>query len=69
MQKLKINRIDFELAFELNSYETTADLDTTTGKVVFVEEYVTSLLDELLTDGETLDGILTALQTQLTIPR
>jgi hypothetical protein len=38
MRKLKIVRIDFETAFELNSYETTAYLDMQTGAVIFVKE-------------------------------
>jgi hypothetical protein len=36
MRKLKINRMDFETAFELSSYEMTAYLDTETGAVIFV---------------------------------
>jgi Uncharacterised protein family (UPF0158) len=66
MRKLKINRIDFELAFELSSYETTAYLDTETGAVIFVEDYVADQLEELLTDehGEDIEAVLQA-QTDL----
>lgn len=55
MRKLKINRMDFETAFELNSYETTAYLDTETGAVIFVEDYVTDQLEELLADEDSED--------------
>lgn len=66
MRKLKINRIDFETAFELSSYETTAYLDTETGAVIFVEDYVADQLEEMLTDedGEGVESVLQA-QTDL----
>lgn len=64
MQKLKINRIDFELVFELDDDESTAYLDTESGTVVLVEEYIMSRLDELLTDEEGLDDILTMIKAQ-----
>src|SRR6266496_4851197 len=64
MHKLKISRIDFELAFDLNSYETTAYLDTETGVVVFVENYAVYQLEELLTNEETIDDIQATLQAQ-----
>ena len=64
MHKLKISRMDFELAFDLNSYETTAYLDTETGVVVFVENYAVHQLEELLTNEETLDDIQATLQAQ-----
>ena len=60
MRKLKIDRIDFETAFELSSYEMTAYLDTETGAVIFVEDYVIDQLDELLADedGEDVETLL-----------
>ena len=60
MRKLKINRIDFETAFELNSYETTAYLDTETGTVIFVEDYVVDQLGELLAneDDDDIEAVL-----------
>ena len=64
MQKLKISRIDFELAFGLNSEETTAYLDTETGGVVIVENYAVDQLEELLTNEETLDDIQATLKAQ-----
>lgn len=66
MRKLKINHIDFETAFELSSYETTAYLDTETGAVIFVEDYVVDQLEELLADedGEDVETVLQA-QTDL----
>lgn len=66
MRKLKINRMDFETAFELSSYETTAYLDTETGAVIFVEDYVVDQLEELLADedGEDVETVLQA-QTDL----
>jgi hypothetical protein len=64
MEKLKINRMDFELAFELSSYETTAYLNTETGAVVFVEDYTSHQLEELLTDEETLEATLETIQAQ-----
>ena len=63
MRKLKINRMDFETAFELSSYETTAYLDTETGVVIFVEDYVVDQLEELLADVDSED-IEAVLQTQ-----
>lgn len=64
MHKLKISRMDFELAFDLNNSETTAYLDTETGKVIFVENYAIHQLEELLTNEETLDDIQASLQAQ-----
>lgn len=60
MQKLKIDRIDLGLAFELSSYETTAYLDTETGAVISVEDYVVDQLEELLADenGEDVEAVL-----------
>lgn len=63
MQKLKINRIDFEAAFELSSYETTAYLDMETGAVIFVEDYVVDQLEGLLVDEDSED-VETVLQAQ-----
>lgn len=62
MRKHKINRMDFETAFELSSYETTAYLDTETGAVIFVEDYVADQLEEMLTDedGEGVESVLQA---------
>lgn len=62
MRKLKINLIDFETAFELSSYETTAYLDTETGAVIFVEDYVADQLEELLADvdSEDIEAVLQA---------
>lgn len=66
MRKLKINRIDFETAFELSSCETTAYLDTETGAVIFVEDYLVDQLEELLSDedSEDIEAVLQA-QTDL----
>ena len=60
MRKLIIDRIDFETAFELSSYEMTAYLDTESGAVIFVEDYVVDQLEELLADedGEDLETVL-----------
>jgi hypothetical protein len=63
MRKLKISRTDFELAFELSSYETTAYLDSETGTVIFVEDYAVDQLEELLVDknsGEDGEAVLQA---------
>ena len=64
MRKLKINRIDFETAFELSSFETTAYLDVETGTVIFVEDYVVDQLEELLADAENPEDIEAVLQAQ-----
>ncbi len=64
MRQLRINRPDFETAFELSSYEMTAYLDTETGAVVFVEDYILRQLEELLTDEETFEAALATIQTQ-----
>jgi hypothetical protein len=64
MRKLKISRTDFELAFELSSYETTAYLDMETGTVIFVEDYVMDQLEELLADAENLEDIEAVLQAK-----
>ena len=64
MKKLNINRLDFELAFELTGNETTAYLDSKSGEILFVEEYSVSQLDKLLTDEESLDAILVIIQAQ-----
>ena len=64
MPKLKIKRMDLELAFEDSSYETTAYLDTEAGAVVYVEEDAVRRLEELLTGEESLDDILATLQAR-----
>ncbi len=64
MRKLKINRIDFETAFELSSYETTAYLDTETGAVIFVEDYVADQLGELFADEDSAEDIESLVQAQ-----
>jgi len=64
MHKLKISRMDIELAFELSSYETTAYLDIETGKVVFVEDYAVNLLEEIANNEESLVKISLTLQAR-----
>ncbi len=64
MRKLKINRVDFGLAFELSSYETTAYLDTEAGAVLFVEDYTSDQLAARLTDEATLEAALATVRTQ-----
>ena len=66
MRKLKISRIDFETAFELSSYETTAYLDAETGSVLFVEDYVADQLGELFANAVSEDiGSVLQAQTDL----
>jgi hypothetical protein len=64
MRKVKINRMDFELAFEQGSYDTTAYLDAETGAIIYVEEDALRQLDELLAGQETLEAALATLQAQ-----
>jgi hypothetical protein len=64
MKQLTINRIDFDLAFEISSYETTAYLDTESGAVVFIDATISPQLDELLTDEATLEAIQAALKAK-----
>jgi hypothetical protein len=64
MRKLRINRVDFESAFELSSYEMNAYLNTETGAVVYVEDDTSRQLEELLTDEETLEAALATIQAQ-----
>ncbi len=64
MRNLRINCIDFKTAFELSSYETAAYLDTETGAVILVEDYLVAQLEELLT-GEDSESVLQT-QTDLT---
>ncbi|MCK6581414.1 MAG: UPF0158 family protein [Anaerolineae bacterium] len=63
MKKVKINRSNFELSFELGTDETTAYLDTEGGTVVLVEDYAARRLENLDTDEETLEGMEAAIQT------
>lgn len=67
MKQLTINRVDFDLAFEISSYETTAYLDTESGAVVSIDAHVSYQLDTLLTDEETLEAIQAALKAK-TVP-
>ena len=48
----------------MNSYETTAYLDTETGEVVFVEAYAVDQLEEMLSGEKALEDIHTALQAE-----
>ncbi|MCK6580507.1 MAG: UPF0158 family protein [Anaerolineae bacterium] len=63
MQKVKINRSDFDLSFELGSDETTAYLDTEDGTVVMIEDYAEHRLDDVITEEETLEAIEASIRT------
>jgi len=65
MVKVRIDRTDFEMAFEqFAEGEITAFLDTTDGKVIWFEDRVRHDLDDLLTNEETLEKVETMLQSQ-----
>jgi hypothetical protein len=64
MRKLKIDRIDFETAFELSSYEKTAYLDNEIGTVIFVKDYVADQPGELLADEDSVEDIESLVQAQ-----
>jgi hypothetical protein len=68
MKKLQINRLDFELAFDWQSDESSAWLDTETGAVLYLEEAASERLEELWADEEELEDILSTLEahTELT---
>lgn len=64
MKKLTINRLNFELAFELSDYATTAYLDSESGEVLFVEEDSVSQLDDIFTNEETLESMIATIQAR-----
>lgn len=65
MLKLKIDRSNFEMAFEqFSEGEMTAYLDTTDGRVTWFEDGVRRKLDNLLTDEETLEEVEAMLRSQ-----
>lgn len=53
MRKLKIDRHDFELAFELSDYDARAYLDSVTGEVMWIESDSEFRLESLLSGEET----------------
>lgn len=58
MKQLTINKIDFELAFELSDFESSAYLDTKSGAVVIVEEYALSELEKHVAEDDDLSDIV-----------
>ena len=62
MRHVKINRADLELAFEWSDYAVSAYLDRETGRVLYVEAHAAQQMDVILTDIETLDVALAAIQ-------
>lgn len=68
MRKLKINRADFETAFDLNDYDTTCYLDSKTGDVLYSYENILSEVAEVLTEADTLESAMEMVQAQGDIP-
>lgn len=64
MKKVKINRSDFELYFELGSDEMTPYLDTEDGSVLLVENSAAYQVEKLLTNEETLEAVEAAIRAQ-----
>jgi hypothetical protein len=64
MRRIKINRADLELAFQLSGYEANAYLERETGAVMIIAAETVSQLDNLAADAETLDEMLAALDAE-----
>ncbi len=58
MKKLKINRTDFDLAFEISDFESSAYLDTNTGAVVIIEDYALTELKKHVAEDDDLSAIV-----------
>ena len=65
MTKLRINRMNFDLAFVSNATDSDTEvyLDSESGEILFVVEDITSQLNDLITDQKTFDDVLVMLQT------
>jgi hypothetical protein len=64
MRKLKINRSDFELAFEQGSYEMAFYLDSQTGSILLIQDDARHRLDSPISEKGSLEAALAAIQTQ-----
>lgn len=62
MRKVKINREDLAMALSLNDYDTSAYLDTETGAILYTGTELTLGLEDRLSDGESLEAVLAAIQ-------
>ena len=58
MKKVTINKMDFELAFELSDFESSGYLDTETGTVVIVEDYTLTELEKYVDEDAELAAIV-----------
>lgn len=67
MKQLTINKIDFELAFELNDFESSAYLDTKSGAVVIVEEYALSELEKHVAENDDFSAIVQKINSDNTL--
>lgn len=63
MKQLTINKMDFELAFELSDFESSAYLDTETGAVVIVEDYALSELEKYVDEDSELAAIVAKIKS------
>jgi hypothetical protein len=68
MRKLKINRSDFELAFEQGSHEMAFYLDSKTDSVLLIQGDARRRLDSLISEKGSLEAALAAVQTQIDPP-
>lgn len=67
MKQLTINKIDFELAFEISDFESSAYLDTETGAVVIVEGYALSELEKYVDEDSELAAIVKKIKSDDTL--
>ena len=67
MKQLTINKIDFELAFELSDFESSAYLDRKSGAVVIVEEYALTELEKHVAEDDDLSVIVQKINSDDTL--
>jgi len=67
MKQLTINKMDFELAFELSDFESSAYLDTETGAVVIIEDYALTELEKYVDEDAELATIVEKIKSDDTL--
>lgn len=64
MTKLKVNRDDLEIAFDINDYDSEAYIDCQTGRVITIYKDFSVDLDDVADDDRPLETILAEIEEE-----
>lgn len=67
MRKLKIDRMDFETAFELSDFGSEAYLDSETGAVIIVTDETNMQLEPFISEDDHLETVLSKVRADETL--